>query len=143
MTGRSSDQTQRGARAQDRDPLRLLIVDRDEEAMRVIVSHLVQKGFDVVGPATTDERAIDLAEKLTPDVILMDIDMPAEKAIAATATLRARMPSTGVVGFGFSKNRDLIGEMLRAGASHYLPKAGVFMEAAAAIRVAASRSNGP
>ena len=79
------------------DPIRVLIAD-DQRVVRDGLAMLVAltDGVEVVGTAYDGDEAVRLAEAHRPDVILMDLRMPGTDGIAATATLRQRLPSARV-----------------------------------------------
>lgn len=81
-----------------------------------------QGDFDLTGVAESVSQLRTLLETVTPTVILMDIEMPEEDGIAATAFVRKRSPSTKVVILTGYDNPDLIFRTLKAGAVGYLLK---------------------
>jgi two-component system response regulator NreC len=91
-----------------RQALRLLLEARDE--------------VEVVAEATNGREAIELAERLRPDVVLMDMAMPALNGIEATRQIRKRVSRTRVLMLTAYVEDDQILEALRAGASGYIVK---------------------
>ena len=87
MSGRGGDQK-----------IRVLIADDVPEA-RDNVQKLLQFAPDiaVVGQAGTGREAVDLARRLNPDIILMDVQMPEMDGIAATQVITAQFPSIAVI----------------------------------------------
>ncbi|MGH9559152.1 MAG: response regulator [Bryobacteraceae bacterium] len=93
---------------------------------------LVRKGFslilsaqpdiEVVGEAGNGREAVDLATKLQPDVVLMDVTMPELNGIEATRRLIAAAPRTRVLALSMHKDAVYVREILRAGARGYLLK---------------------
>jgi pilus assembly protein CpaE len=77
------------------EKIRVLIVD-DIAETRENVRKLLQfePDFEVVGAARTGREGIQLAQELSPDVVLMDINMPDIDGIAATETIREKSPSS-------------------------------------------------
>src|SRR5687767_8456531 len=76
---------------------RLLLVD-DHQLLRQGLRRAVEEaGFDVVAEAGDGEEAVRLAEKLHPDLVLMDVSMPVLDGIEATRLLRSRVPEARVV----------------------------------------------
>ena len=99
-------------------PIRVLIV----EDSPVVQEHLrrtiaADSRFEVVGATTTGEDAVELAEKLSPDVITMDVQLPGIQGFEATRRIMARRPTPIVIvsGVGISES-SLSMEALRAGA---------------------------
>lgn len=76
----------------------------------------------MVGEATTGEEAIVLAEKLQPDVILMDIKMPNINGIEATREILHTSPHIGVLVVTMFEDEDSVFAAMRAGARGYLLK---------------------
>ncbi|GAG23573.1 unnamed protein product, partial [marine sediment metagenome] len=75
------------------EPVRVLVVDDHTLFRRGIVTVLAnQKDISVVGEAVNGLEAIDKAEALVPDVIVMDLNMPQCSGLEATQALQAKMP---------------------------------------------------
>jgi two-component system NarL family response regulator len=102
---------------------RVLLVDDDRLFAESVAAALGADGrIDVVGIAADGAEAIDLAQALEPDLVLMDIAMPGLDGIAATRAIRERSPSSRVVMLTASTGRsdeEVSGE---AGAIGYLRK---------------------
>ncbi len=82
----------------------------------------MEPGFDVVGEATDGTQAIELAIKLQPDVILMDIDMPVMDGITATQQIKSDRPNIRILALSaFDHDTQVMG-MLAAGADGYCLK---------------------
>jgi DNA-binding NarL/FixJ family response regulator len=94
--------------------------------------------FDVVGEAADGRTTVELAEKLRPDVVIMDVSMPELNGVEATRQIRARNPGVRVVALSMHPERQFVSEMLAAGASGYLLKDSPFGELATAVRTAAA-----
>ena len=77
---------------------------------------------EVVGEAETGEEAIRLAEKLNPDVILMDIYMPQMDGLQAAKEIRARFPQIAIVMLTSSERDGHLYEAVQLGVSGYLLK---------------------
>lgn len=102
--------------------MRLLLAD-DHALFRSSLRSLAEtRGLEVVGEASNGRQAIELALRLKPDLVLMDLSMPVLNGIEATRELAAAMPEVKVVVLTASmEDEDLI-EALRAGAHGYLLK---------------------
>lgn len=102
--------------------MRLLLAD-DHALFRSSLRSLAEtRGLEVVGEASNGRQAIELALRLKPDLVLMDLSMPVLNGIEATRELTAAMPEVKVVVLTASmEDEDLI-EALRAGAHGYLLK---------------------
>ncbi len=93
----------------------------------------VQNGFEVVGEAEDGVTAVELAERLTPDVVVMDVWMPRLSGIEATRRI-ARLPgTTRVLVLTMHKSRSHVEEALRAGAAGYVLKDAPATEVMAAL----------
>jgi DNA-binding NarL/FixJ family response regulator len=119
-------------------PVRVVIADDQalfREGLRTLLSTLPD--LDVVGEASNGEEAVALVERLAPDVVLMDLQMPVMDGIQATARLRERTPDIPVLALTtFDDDRSLFGA-LRAGAVGYLLKDVSLETLGGAIRAAA------
>jgi two-component system, NarL family, response regulator NreC len=77
--------------------LKVLLAD-DHESFRQILSSFLksQQGIEIVGEAADGQEAVEKAELLHPDLILMDVHMPLQNGIEATKTIKNHLPSTRV-----------------------------------------------
>jgi DNA-binding NarL/FixJ family response regulator len=120
--------------------IRVLLVD-DQALLRSTFRLLIDstEDIDVVGEAGDGRQAVELAEALRPDVVLMDIRMPELDGIAATEVILSDPASaTKVLMLTTFETEELIMDALRAGASGYLGKGVEPAELLEAIRVVAS-----
>jgi DNA-binding NarL/FixJ family response regulator len=83
---------------------------------------LEEHGLKVLGEAADGREAVELALELGPDVVLMDLSMPALDGIAATRLVRQRAPETQVVILTMHSDDDSLARAIRAGAAGYLVK---------------------
>ncbi|MGZ0218366.1 MAG: response regulator, partial [Acidimicrobiales bacterium] len=93
-----------------------------------------EHGFDVVGEARDGAEAISMAQRLTPDVILMDVSMPEMDGVEACRQVRAAMPLTKVVMLTMHADQEVLANAVRAGACGYLVKDCSTEEIAGAVR---------
>ncbi len=102
---------------------RVLLVD-DHNIVRLGLMTLIndQPGLEVVGEAGTAAEAVRAVERLSPDVVLMDIRMPGEGGIEATRQITARFPRTRVVMLTSYADDELVVRAIRAGAVGYVLK---------------------
>jgi two-component system, NarL family, response regulator DevR len=116
----------------------LLLVD-DHDIVRLGLMTLLndQPDMEVVGEASTAGEGIRMAEKLTPDVILMDIRLPGEGGIEACKQITSRFPSCKVVMLTSFADDELVVRAIRAGAVGYVLKQVGNEELLRAIRAAA------
>ena len=108
---------------QPRAPIRVLVVD-DELLYAEAISALLDmnEGIDVVGIAADGRAAVEQAETLRPDLVLMDIQMPGLDGIAATERIRRRLPGTQVVIMTALAGDEHVERARTAGASGYVQK---------------------
>jgi len=103
--------------------LRLLLVD-DHQVVRLGLRALLEgePDFEVVGEAGTAAEAVQAADSLRPDVVLMDIRLPDRSGIAACQQIRQRWPATQVLMLTSYTDDDLVLEAINAGAAGYVLK---------------------
>jgi len=97
-----------------------------------------QADMEIVGEAANGRQAVDLAEQLRPDVVVMDVSMPELNGIEATRRLATSVPRARVVALSMHKDSVYVREILRAGARGYLLKDSGAADLVAAIRAVAS-----
>jgi DNA-binding NarL/FixJ family response regulator len=115
--------------------IRVLVAD-DHPIVRSGIVALLQTAPDVevVGEATTGIEAVELASRLTPDLVLMDLRMPGMNGDEATAKILAATPGVRVLILTTYESDDSILTAIEAGASGYLLKAAPQEEILAGVR---------
>jgi DNA-binding NarL/FixJ family response regulator len=106
-----------------KDTVRVLIADDHplfREGMRGRLDRVAD--FSVVGEAASGEEAVELANKLEPHVVLMDIKMPGLNGIEATREILRASPRVGVLMLTMFEDDDSVFAAMRAGAKGYLLK---------------------
>jgi pilus assembly protein CpaE len=122
------------------DQIRVLVVDDIPETRDHLTKLLgFESDIDVVGSAASGREAIEMAGKLHPDVVLMDINMPDMDGIAATEVLSAAAPGTAVVMMSVQGEADYLRRSMLAGAREFLVKPFSSDELTASIRQVSSR----
>jgi two-component system response regulator NreC len=102
------------------------------EGLRTLIEK--QPGMEVVAEAENGRMAVQLARKLFPEVVVMDIGMPDLNGIEATRQILANNPEVKVIALSMHSAKRFVVEMLKAGSSGYLLKDCAFEELALAIR---------
>src|SRR3954471_24553215 len=114
--------------------VRVLLVD-DHQMMRSGLRALLEEklGVEVIAEASDGREGVRLAQQLSPDVVIMDINMPELNGIDATRQLRAEGRGPKVIALTGYAPASFVTEMLRAGASAYVLKTGAFQELGTAL----------
>ncbi|MBM2843628.1 MAG: nreC, partial [Anaerolineales bacterium] len=104
--------------------IRVLIAD-DHTIVRSGVRLLLegQTDMEVVGEALTGDAAVEMANTLQPDVVLMDISMPGLDGMQATRRIKEKSPLIGILVLTMHRSDEHFFAMLQAGASGYVLKA--------------------
>ena len=115
--------------------IKVLLGD-DHRIMRQGLRALLEKepDIEVIGEAEDGYSTIELARKLKPQVVVMDITMPNLNGIEATHHITKEVPGVKVLALSMHIDQRFIEEMLKAGATGYLPKDCASEELARAIR---------
>jgi response regulator NasT len=120
-------------------PPRRVVIAEDEALIRLDLAEMLRdEGYQVVGEAGDGQEAVDLAEALRPDLVIMDVKMPRRDGIDAAAEIAAKRIAPIVILTAFSQ-RDLVEKARDAGAMAYLVKPFSISDLIPAIEVALSR----
>lgn len=119
-------------------PIRILICE-DQTLMREGLKTILELDndvppFEIIGEAGNGEEAVQQANKLSPDIVLMDIQMPRQNGVQATAAISATLPATRVIILTTFDNEDYVFDAIKAGAMGYLLKDTPANDLAATIR---------
>jgi len=119
----------------DGNKIRVLIVD-DIAETRENIRKLLQfeTNIEVVGTAKSGREAIQLSQDMTPDVVLMDINMPDMDGIAATEEIRKKAPSAQVIILSVQGDQNYMRRAMLVGARDFLTKPPMPDELTSAIR---------
>jgi DNA-binding NarL/FixJ family response regulator len=118
--------------------IRILLADDHSlvrQGFRAILS--AQPDMQIVGEASNGREAVEQAQKLKPDVVVMDVAMPELNGIEATRRLIEVLPRARVLALSMHKDSVYVREILRAGARGYLLKDSVDADLIAAVRAVA------
>ena len=119
--------------------IRILLADDHavvRQGFKMILA--AQPDMEIVGEAGNGRVAVELAEQLRPDIVVMDVAMPELNGIEATRRLAASLPHTRVLALSMHKDSVYVREILRAGARGYLLKDSPAPDLVAAVRAVAS-----
>ena len=111
---------------------RILIAD-DHALIAEAFTKLLASTFDVVATVHDGRSLIETAQKLQPDVILVDIGMPVLNGLEAAQRIKRTLPNVKVIYVTVNHDPDLVAEAVRRGASGYLPKTAAAAELVSAI----------
>ena len=121
------------------DKIRVLVAD-DHRIVRIGLSALLatESDIEVVGEAENGETAVAMVRELHPDVVLMDLAMPAMDGVEATAAIRAARPETNILILTSFSVSDDISRALAAGASGAILKSASDDEIITAVKSVAA-----
>lgn len=103
------------------DPLRVLIVDDEEELVSALVERLNLRGFKARG-VTTGDDALELLDEMECDVVLLDVKMPGLGGLEVIRRIKEKNPSLGVVLLTGHGSVESVQEGMARGAFDYLMK---------------------
>jgi len=115
--------------------IRILVVD-DHAIMRDGIRALLnlRDDIEIVGEASEGNEAIEKAEELAPDVVVMDIAMPGMDGLEATRRITKKNPKVKVLVLSQHDNKEYILSAIKAGVVGYVPKRALGLELVSAIR---------
>lgn len=117
--------------------IRVIIVDDHDMVRRGLAAFLkIKADLELVGEAGSGEEAVRLCGEVQPNVVLMDVVMPRMGGAEATRLIRERYPQVQVIALTSFQERELVREILDAGAISYLLKNITVDDLAEAIRAA-------
>lgn len=118
--------------------LKILIAD-DHKIVRDGLRHLLedQAAYEVIGEAENGRKAVHMARKHHPDIVIMDISMPDLNGIDATHQMIAENSGVKVIALSMHSDKQYVDQMLKAGVSGYLLKDCAFEELDRALKVIA------
>ena len=120
------------------DAIRVVLAD-DHAVVRAGLRAVLGavRDIEVVGEAADGVQAVALAEKLHPDVVVMDLTMPTMDGTTATREIAAKVPGTRVLVLTMHTESEFVIPAMEAGASGYLPKTDADRDLPTAIRAVA------
>lgn len=116
--------------------IRVMVVD-DHDLVRTGISRMLDdvSGIDVIGEACSGEEAVQLARKLEPDVVLMDVKMPGIGGLEATKKMLRHDDGLRVIAVTVCEEEPFPSRLMKAGAAGYLTKGAALDEMVRAIKV--------
>ena len=115
--------------------IRILLVD-DHKIMRDGLRAVLEKetDFQIVAEASNGREAVEVAKRLKPDIIIMDVVMPGVNGIDATIQIRKSCPQAHIIALTMHADKGYLTRMLRAGTAGYLLKDCAAEELVKALR---------
>ena len=115
--------------------VRILLID-DHRILREGLRALLERepDFEVIGEAEDGRTGVEMAKEAHPDIILMDISMPALNGIDAARQILAHSPPSRIIALTAHSDRNLVREILKAGAVGYVVKDSAVEELTSAVR---------
>src|SRR3954468_22672932 len=103
--------------------VKILLVD-DHALFRVGMRNILERepDFDVVGDADDSRSAVDAAIQTSPDIVLMDLSLPAPGGIETTQRIKRELPSAGIIVLAVSEDEDALFDAIKAGAAAFILK---------------------
>jgi len=103
--------------------IRILLVD-DHALIRVGMRSIIERepDMDIVGEAADPRSALEAALETSPDIILMDLSLPAPGGIEATQRIKRELPSCGIIVLAADEDEDALFEAIKAGAAAFILK---------------------
>ncbi|HJS70704.1 MAG TPA: response regulator transcription factor [Gaiellaceae bacterium] len=103
---------------------RVLVCDDSPQIRELVRIVLELEGNEVVSEAENGREAVDEAERLQPDVVLLDLSMPVMDGLEALPEIKRVAPEARIIVLSGFDNDRLVSQALALGADHYVPKGG-------------------
>jgi DNA-binding NarL/FixJ family response regulator len=131
---------QSGTRSRGTLTLRILLAD-DHEMVRHGVRYLLESepGWEVCGQAATGREAVEMAQQLHPDVVVLDLSMPDLNGLDATRQIQRTAPQCQVLILTMHESEDMVRDALAAGARGYVLKSDAGSDLVNAVRALSRR----
>ncbi len=123
---------------------REVVLADDNRAIRLVLRQMIETRtpFTVVGEAESSEEAIAVAEKTSPDLVVMDVNMPGRGGIFATGEIKSRWPHVKVLVFSTVVDEETRAALMEAGADAYIEKQRAWSEIIQTIVALGTKSGG-
>ncbi|MFZ5853216.1 MAG: response regulator [Chloroflexota bacterium] len=105
------------------EKIRILLVD-DHALFRVGMRNILERevDFEVVGEAEDGRSAFEAAVDLSPDIVLMDLSLPAPNGIETTQRIKRELPAAGIIVLAMNEDEDALFDAIKAGAAAFILK---------------------
>ncbi len=125
MTSYGGSDRRRGGpdRRESGERIRILLVDDHaliRVGMRSIIEH--EPDMDIVGEADDPRSAVEAALETTPDIILMDLSLPAPGGIETTQRIKRELPACGIIMLAVEEDENVLFDAIKAGAAAFILK---------------------
>ncbi|MHB1487599.1 MAG: response regulator transcription factor [Acidimicrobiales bacterium] len=122
-------------------PIRVVLVDNSGRMRRVarLCLHM-EPGFTVVGEATNGAQAVAVADETQPDIVLLDLDMPAMNGLSSIPAIRTTSPGSRIAVLSSYPDPFTLGDALTWGADTYLDQTTTLIELTTILRALVSAS---
>ena len=103
--------------------VRILLVD-DHALFRLGMRQILEQepDFDIVGEADDSRSAFEAAEQHDPDIVLLDLSIPAPGGIETTHRIKREVPSAGIIALAVAEDEDMLFDAIKAGAAAFILK---------------------
>jgi DNA-binding NarL/FixJ family response regulator len=103
--------------------VKIVLVD-DHALFRVGMRQILERepDFDIVAEAEDSRGAFEAAQQHTPDIVLLDLSLPAPGGIETTQRIKREVPSTGIIALAVSEDEDQLFDAIKAGAAAFILK---------------------
>ena len=103
-------------------PVRVLLVDDNDMTRTLLRGMLVSEEYEMAGEANNGEAGLEMALRLKPAVVCLDVQMPKTDGIEVLKQIKAQLPQTAVVMVTGSTDRETVQAAITAGADGYIVK---------------------
>lgn len=111
-----------------------VVLAEDNAVLRYTIKLIIEDHCELVGEAEDGAAAVELADKLRPDLVLLDVSMPLLGGFAAARLMRERLPDVRIIVVSNYSNPVYIEETLRIGAHGYVVKGSALVQLPQAIQ---------
>lgn len=124
MTYQGADRRRGGPdRRNPEQRVKIILVD-DHALFRVGMRNILERepDFEVVAEAEDSRGAFDCAQQWTPDIVLLDLSIPAPGGIETTQRIKREVPSTSIIALAVAEDEDQLFDAIKAGAAAFILK---------------------